>query len=1225
MKTAARTIRALLLVSFLLPVGLLKAVQGSDSYNSFSDYYSCKICLVLPDGSDIAPAVMVLERACRGLEIPEAVSELFECVKRGKHMIEMEVLLDAIDGCQELLQNHHDCIEDDAVLRIVSDNLNAYSRSLLGSRWHINTTSDISIATIADNENITIYPHGTGTLALGSPGNTAFTATSTAITLTSGDALTLTDGTASFVLGGTGTTTLSSATTIDLDCTGAMSLNSTSGAINVGNDADAQAINIGTGAANRTITIGNTNGTTQVALKSGSGGVTFTGALAPASADGAALGSASLEWSDLFLADGGIVYFGSDQEITLTHVADRGLILKHAASGSNTPVYLTLQSNEAIIDASDKIGVIDFQAIGETGADAVLVSAGIEAVAEATFDATNNPTKLSFKTAASEAAAEKMKLSSIGVLTLNGGSGAIVIPDGGTIGSATTSAAITIASDGIVTFVDDIKIKDSGTIGSTSAATAIAIALDGIVTFVDDIKIKDGGTIGSMTTPAAITIASDGIVTFSDGITFTGALAPASADSAALGSASLEWSDLYLADGGVIYFGNDQEVELAHNADKGLILKHAATGAAKPVSLTLQSDEAIVAVNDKIGVVDFQAIGETGADAVLVAAGIEAVAEATFGATNNPTKLSFKTAASEAAAEKMSLSSTGVLTLNGSSGAIVIPDGGTIGSATTSAAITIASDGIATFIDDIKIKDGGTIGSASADTAMTIASDGVVTFVDDIVMGSDNSVIRFGADSEVHLVHDPDKGLIIKHTASGDDSPAYLGFYSGESDIRVDDKIGIIDFYTPAETLGEHDVAAIEAVAESRHTGSDHATKLSFKTAAGATHSTEKMALSSVGVLTLNGGSGSIVIPDAGTIGSASATSSITIASDGIVAFVDDIKIKDGGTIGSANAATAMTIASDGVVTFVDDIVLGSDNSVIRFGADSEVRLIHDPDKGLIIKHTASGDDSPAYLGFYSGESDIRVDDKIGIIDFYTPAESLGEHDVAAIEAVAESRHTGSDHATKLSFKTAVGATHSTEKMALSSVGVLTLNGASGYVRATDGTISTPAYSFTNGVDVGMWYDSGDDELEVSNTSGGVKLTNGATAWAASSDKRLKRDIEPSNLGLEFINDLNTVSYHLIAGEGDKQRYGLIGQELDEVAMRHGHPDFAVNRPNSELGYYSICYAELVTPLIKAVQELSNDNEDMKERYEGVQARFEDMQAQIDDLRKELKKDKKDK
>ena len=51
------------------------------------------------------------------------------------------------------------------------------------------------------------------------------------------------------------------------------------------------------------------------------------------SADGATLGSASKEFSDLFLADGGTIKFGNDQEITLTHVADSGLTLKHAASG----------------------------------------------------------------------------------------------------------------------------------------------------------------------------------------------------------------------------------------------------------------------------------------------------------------------------------------------------------------------------------------------------------------------------------------------------------------------------------------------------------------------------------------------------------------------------------------------------------------------------------------------------------------------------------------------------------------------------------------------------------------------------------------------------------------------------------------------------------------------------------------------------------------------------
>jgi hypothetical protein len=47
----------------------------------------------------------------------------------------------------------------------------------------------------------------------------------------------------------------------------------------------------------------------------------------PSSADGQALGSASAEWSDLFLADGGIIKFGNDQEVLLTHVADTGLTL----------------------------------------------------------------------------------------------------------------------------------------------------------------------------------------------------------------------------------------------------------------------------------------------------------------------------------------------------------------------------------------------------------------------------------------------------------------------------------------------------------------------------------------------------------------------------------------------------------------------------------------------------------------------------------------------------------------------------------------------------------------------------------------------------------------------------------------------------------------------------------------------------------------------------------
>ena len=49
------------------------------------------------------------------------------------------------------------------------------------------------------------------------------------------------------------------------------------------------------------------------------------------SADGADSGTGK-EWSDLYLADGSVIYFGNDQDVTLTHVADTGLALKHTAA-----------------------------------------------------------------------------------------------------------------------------------------------------------------------------------------------------------------------------------------------------------------------------------------------------------------------------------------------------------------------------------------------------------------------------------------------------------------------------------------------------------------------------------------------------------------------------------------------------------------------------------------------------------------------------------------------------------------------------------------------------------------------------------------------------------------------------------------------------------------------------------------------------------------------------
>ena len=112
--------------------------------------------------------------------------------------------------------------------------------------------------------------------------------------------------------------------------------------------------------------------------------------------------------------------------------------------------------------------------------------------------------------------------------------------------------------------------------------------------------------------------------------------------------------DLSLAsDSAVINFGADSEIKVTHVADTGLNIKHTATGDDKPIVLTLQTGETDIQGNDVIGAINFQAPDEgTGTDAILVAAGIEAVSEGNFAADNNATKLSFKTGSSEEAAEK---------------------------------------------------------------------------------------------------------------------------------------------------------------------------------------------------------------------------------------------------------------------------------------------------------------------------------------------------------------------------------------------------------------------------------------------------------------------------------------------------------------------------------------------------------------------------------------------
>ena len=96
---------------------------------------------------------------------------------------------------------------------------------------------------------------------------------------------------------------------------------------------------------------------------------------------------------------------------------------------------------------------------------------------------------------------------------------------------------------------------------------------------------------------------------------------PASADGSALGSASLEFSDLYLADGGVVYFGNDQDVTLTHNADTGLTLNGVLVttgltiGSAVITEAELEILDGLAATTAELAVID----GDTSATSTTVA------------------------------------------------------------------------------------------------------------------------------------------------------------------------------------------------------------------------------------------------------------------------------------------------------------------------------------------------------------------------------------------------------------------------------------------------------------------------------------------------------------------------------------------------------------------------------------------------------------------------------
>jgi cytoskeletal protein CcmA (bactofilin family) len=165
--------------------------------------------------------------------------------------------------------------------------------------------------------------------------------------------------------------------------------------------------------------------------------------------------------NDLHLKhDAAVLNFGADNDVTLTHVADTGLLLNSTS---------VIQFN----DASQKIGApnattLDIDATDEIELNATLVDVNANLDVSGTY-------------------------TGAGLMTTGGN---IVIPDAGNIGSASDTDAIAIASDGVVTLTQKLigtELDISGNIDVDGTTNLDVVDIDGAVDMASTLAV--GGVV----------------------------------------------------------------------------------------------------------------------------------------------------------------------------------------------------------------------------------------------------------------------------------------------------------------------------------------------------------------------------------------------------------------------------------------------------------------------------------------------------------------------------------------------------------------------------------------------------------------------------------------------------------------------------------------------------------------------------------------------------------
>lgn len=155
-----------------------------------------------------------------------------------------------------------------------------------------------------------------------------------------------------------------------------------------------------------------------------------------------------------------------------------------------------------------------------------------------------------------------------------------------------------------------------------------------------------------------------------------------------------------------------------------------------------------------------------------------------------------------------------------------------------------------------------------------------------------------------------------------------------------------------------------------------------------------------------------------------------------------------------------------------------------------------------------------------------------------------------------------------------------------------------------------------------------------------VTVIEGTVAFTNVSDGRFKTNISESDVkGLDFIKKLRPVVYNLdtkkldaflkkdlpeSARRNDQEidftastairQSGFIAQEVEIAAKEVGYNFNGIHIPENGSDNYGLAYAQFVVPLVKAVQELSTQNEEQKKVNDALKKELDELKTLVKNI-----------